>query len=43
VEYVYSYAVQIGWPEIAFSVGLFALALLGVWKLAKVIWAASSG
>jgi hypothetical protein len=43
VDYVESYYFAIGWPEIALGVGLLAILLLGVWKLAKVVWAAFSG
>jgi hypothetical protein len=43
VDYVESYYFAIGWPEIVLGVGLLALVLSGVWKLAKLAWAAFSG
>ena len=36
MDYVESYYFAIGWPEIALGVGLLALLLFGVWKLAKI-------
>ncbi|HET7698336.1 MAG TPA: hypothetical protein VFK57_21650 [Vicinamibacterales bacterium] len=43
MDYVESYYFAIGWPEIAFGVGLLAFLLLGIWKLARVVWAAFTG
>ena len=40
---VESYYFAIGWPEIVLGVGLLALLSVGIWKLAKVVWAAFSG
>jgi hypothetical protein len=43
VDYVESYYFAFEWPEILLGLGLLAFVLLGVWKLAKLAWAALSG
>jgi len=40
---VEDFAVQIGLPEILIGLAVIALMGLGVWKLAKLLWATFSG